>query len=477
MLIVLYNFPKRLNSTKEPNPNNSTSLTLNNVELKENTSFLNPTLKISPNPNQGQTFSPTQYNYASIPYWMRYYFVTDWRWCNGIWEVDLTVDVLASFKSSIGDTDAYILRSSYLYDGTLMDSMYPTKTNPLITRVNVADAWYGVAPSGGSYVVGILNYQNGNKVGAVSYYALTGSQFGKLMAYIMGDSIFWSGDIDEISSGLYKAISNPCQYIVSCIWFPFASSAFGSSTATIKVGYWDTNTTGVIVSTLAQKTYITATIPDHPQIARGQYLNREPYTKLTLFIPPFGEIPLDTTFLNIGNYLYSACVIDHITGLATLRLSFCESSTNLNEYNIFAERTGMIGVPIQISQILQDYVASVNNVTGGLSGISGVTDILAYAGAAILDFCSNLGAGSKKTYSIGANGSFVECLLAPVLIVEHYLLAEENRPEFGRPLCSTKRIGTLTGFIQCGDADHEFPCTDNERQQINKYLKDGFFYE
>ena len=476
MLVTLYNFSKRPNSTLEPNPNNSTSLTLSGFEIKEGTSFLNPTLIISPKPNPPQVFSPTQFNYASIPYWMRYYFIKDWRWSQGVWEVDLTVDVLASFKGAIGDTSAYIVRASRSYDGSVMDKIYPSKTNVDIVKVPVTTAWYGVSPSGGSYVVGILNYQNTNKVGAVSYYALTSAQFGKLMAYLMSDSIFWSESIDEIGEGLYKSIFDPCQYIVSCLWFPFDTSAFGSSSTTIKVGYWTTNTTGVIVSSLLEKTYITATIPDHPQIARGQYLNREPYTRLTLYLPPFGEIPLDTNYLSLGNYLYSACVIDHITGQATLRLSFSDYN-NRDEYKIFTERTGQIGVPIQISQILQDYIGSVNSAVGGISNISSVGDILAYGAAGILDFVSNLGAGSKKTSTVGANGSFIECLLAPVVTVEHFLLSEENRDEFGRPLMDTRVISTLPGYIQCGEGDHAFPCTADEKDKINNFLKSGFFYE
>lgn len=478
MLVILYNFPKRPNSTKEPTPNDATALKLNNVELKEESSFLNPVLLIRPDPIPGQVFSPTQYNYCAIPYWMRYYYIRDWVWKNGVWEVSMSVDVLASFKDVIGETDAYVLRSATVFDGNIVDSSYATKSNIQMTRVGVASAWNGVAPSGGSYILGVLNYQKTNKVGAVSYYALNATQFGNVMNYLMTDQIFWSSSIDEVSEGLYKAIADPCQYIVSCMWFPFSSSAFGNSNTTVKVGYWDTGVSAVIMSTLAEKTYVTATIPDHPQISRGQYLNREPYTRVTLYIPPFGEIPIDTTYLAFGNYLYSACVVDHVTGLATLRLAISPSNTNTNEYNIFTERTGQLGVPIQISQILQDYVGSAHNASGVSNTIlEKAWDAVAYLSAGVLDFASQLGGGSKKTSTVGANGSFIECLLSPVLIVEHFLLTDENREEFGRPLCQTRRINSLLGYIRCAEDDHSFPCTIEEKTMINDYLKDGFFFE
>lgn len=472
MLIVLYNFPKRPNSTKEPTPADSTSLQLNGVEIKEGTSFLNPTLLISPNPNQGMLFSPTMYNYVSIPYWMRYYFVKDWRWSNGIWEVDLTVDVLASFKEAIGETKAYVVRSSTVYDGSIVDSLYPSKTNVQITRIPLQTSYYAVAPSGGAYVVGILNYVHTNKVGAVSYYALSSGQFGSLLRYLFQDNIYYASDITEIGEGLYKSMFDPFQYIVSCMWFPFAPSAFGSSSSSIKVAYWDTGVNGTVLTALAESTNITATIPDHPQIARGQFLNRSPYTRLTMYIPPFGSIEVDPSFLNIGNYLYSECVIDHITGQATIRIAISPSGTSVNKYNICTERTGMIGVPIQISQLMPDTFNSVrdmgkaliNGLTGNASFFSNIVDALTVTQV-------------PKVSSAGANGSFIECILNPMLIVEHSLIADEDREEFGRPLCQIKQINSLSGYVQCGEGDHAFPCTMDEKDKINTFLKNGFFFE
>lgn len=472
MLVTLYNFPKRPNSTMEPDPNNSTSLTVSGFEIKEGCSFLNPTLLISPNIIPGQQFSPTQWNYAAIPYWMRYYFIKDWRWSQGIWEVDLTVDVLASFKGAIGDTDAYIVRSARVYDGSIIDTLYPAKTNMQLTKVPLQSSYYAVAPSGGSYVVGIINYVHTNKVGAVSYYALTSTQFGNLLRYLFQDNIYHASDIEEIGAGLFKSIFDPFQYIVSCIWFPFAPASFGASTSSIKVGYWDSGVNGVVLTALAETTNITCTIPDHPQIARGQYLNREPYTRLTMYLPPFGSIPLDTAFLSIGNYLNSEIVIDHITGQATIRIAISPSSTQTNKYNIMTERSGMIGVPIQISQIMPDYMSTLKEV-GSLAGNLATFNI----GGAISNVMSAVQSQVPKVSSSGANGSFVECIINPMLVCEHYLIADENREEFGRPLCSVKRISTLSGYIQCAEADHAFPCTADEKDKINNFLRNGFFYE
>ena len=470
MIINLYKFSKRPNSTKQPSTGDATRTTLNNVELKENTSFLTPTLLLSKGIISG--FNPVMFNYADIPIWQRYYYIKNWRWLNGIWEAELEIDVLASYKTEIGNTSAYIIRSASSYDTNIIDSFYPAKTNVSIQKINVASSWYNVAPSGGCYVIGCINNQIGARVGAITYYAVTISQLSSLLAYLFGDTIYTNSSIDEIGAGLFKAMFNPFQYIVSCTWFPFSLQSFGSTQEAIRIGYYTSTVNGIVVSSLAEKTFVTATIPNHPQITRGKYLNHAPYTRLTLYIPPFGSIPIDTNFREIGNYLYSAVLIDHITGQATIRVSISESSSSLDEYKIMTERTAMIGVPIQLAQILVDYAQTITSVSNGIQSL-----VTGNIGGLVSNVLSAVESQMPQVTTAGANGSFIECVQNPVLIAEFLRLADEDRTEFGRPLHSVKQINTLSGYIQTGEGDHAFSGTETETQMINKFLTDGFFYE
>lgn len=469
MNVELYKFTKRLNSTAQPTPSAGTSFT---CELKDETSFINPILKFRPDHLTSGLFSPSAYNYAYIAYWQRFYYITDWKYINGLWECYLTVDVMASFRTEIGNTSSYIIRSNSAYNGNIIDSFYPAKSDVTIQKTNVACAWYNVAPSGGSYILGVINYENGNKIGALNYYALTTAQLSSILNYLFTDNIYNSSSITEMGKGLYKSLFNPFQYIVSCLWFPFSTSAFGSAQAEVKVGYWSTAVQGIIVSSLAEKTFVTATLPDHPQLIRGAYLNRAPYTKHTLYIPPFGCIPIDTNFISIGKYLYSAVLVDHITGQATIRVALSPSSSNLNEYNIMCERTGMIGVPIQLAQILTDYVNTLSSASDVISSALSFN-----LGGVFKGLLSAVESQMPKVSTSGANGSFIETLQYPQLISEFLNIVNENQTEFGRPLCDTRTISTLSGYIQCGEADHAFSGTKAENEEINRNLRDGFFYE
>ena len=60
---------------------------------------------------------------------------------------------------------------------------------------------------------------------------------------------------------------------------------------------------------------------------------------------------------------------------------------------------------------------------------------------------------------------------------KYYLLVDENLAEVGRPLCQPKQINTLSGYIQCENADCTISGTHDEAAKVNEYLNSGFFYE
>ncbi len=480
MQVKFYTFSKRPNSTKQPAAN-SEVITFSDVELKNECSFLNPTLRIKDKPS-GSTFVPTMYNYAYIALWTRYYFVNDWRYINGAWEVDLTLDVLASYKTAIGNTSAYIVRSASHYNGNIIDSFYPASTVKSISKQSVSSEIYHSSLPSGCYIVGVINNATSNlNVGAINYYALSATSFSSLLQYIFSGSIYQSSNITEVSEGFFKSLFDPFQYIVSCMWFPFATSSFGTTSETIKIGYWDTGITGTRVQYIVKQMNIKSdsAISQHPLAAtRGNYLNYSPYTTLTLFYPPFGEIPIDTTFNQYGNstYLWGKMFVDSITGQADLYVTLTDgndSDHGADPYRYMTLRSAQIGVPIQLAQIMQSTIGRLINTGANLASSLLNIEIDGLFGTILNGVQSAL----AKVATSGANGSFIEIIEPPYLICEYASLAPENNAEYGRPLCDTRTINTLSGYVKCGEDDHDFAGTDYERKTINQFLKNGFFYE
>lgn len=487
--VTLYNFSKRENSTKTPLTSDTTALTLRNVNIKQECSFIEPSLLFSPDIQEGIEFNPAQFNYVYIPLWQRYYFITDWVFLNSVWECRLRVDVMGSFKSAIGDTSAYVIRSYSDFNTNIIDSFYPATSNVQINRQNVESEIERTTIPSGCFIVGVINNDSAiqTHVGSVCYYALDQTNMKNLMTYLFSGSIYDSSNIEEIGEGLFKSLFDPFQYIVSCMWFPFPNTVPAGSSpslATLKVGYWSvTGCQGYPVRLIVKEFgfHSQSAIGHHPQQAtRGNYLDKAPYTRLTLYYPPFGEIPIDTNYMRFygtgeSNWLYGKIYLDFITGQADLRMSITNGydlETTADPYYTMSQRSAMIGVPIQLSKIMTDYVSLAQNALGAVT-----SGFMGSIGGVFNNIISGVSNSFPKAGSVGVNGSFLETIEQPYLMREYFILADENRAEFGRPLCQVRTLSSLSGYIQCAEADHPFSCTDYERREINNHLRNGFFYE
>lgn len=493
MIIQLFsNFSKRENSTKRPSGTVDKSL---NGYLREPCSVENPVFKIERLPSDD---CPEAYVYAVIPSLGRFYFVTDWVWADGLWECHLQEDYLATWKTYISATTAYVERSASDYNGAITDKLYPVTTNFSTTAVALNSGYNGVAPSGGCFVLGIINNANfaqSQAGGAVTYYAMTIPQMRSLMNYLLGTGFLDDAGFpatattgQQLLQDTAKAFVNPVQYISSCMWFPVPVTEIAEESASaIVLGYWDLDSNVAIghkVTAFAFTDSITGNIPTHPQAAsRGKYLNYAPYTRLTLQVPPFGSIPLDTTYCEIGSYLWARVYVDTITGKAQMRVYIQPDSQHETSSAIVAEASAMFGIPIQIAQMTPDYfnaltsaISVASNIGIGIaSGVPGQGDINALLS---LNSVGNaVDSLMPQLRTEGVSGSFLQNIMPPILTAQHFVITDEDVTELGRPLCMVKTISDLSGFIKCGEATIDFPCFLSEKKEIYNHMRHGFFYE
>ena len=126
------NVGKKLNSTKIPTYGYYDEIDLT-VELKAVTNLFTPSLVISADTftdNQGNIVNPMQYNYCYLPDFQRYYFVNDWTFSGRHWIASLSIDVLGTYKSQIGASSLYVLRSASHSNGRVTDNKYPVIAKP-----------------------------------------------------------------------------------------------------------------------------------------------------------------------------------------------------------------------------------------------------------------------------------------------------------------------------------------------------------
>ena len=167
--VELMQFTKKVNSTAIPAQGR-----VFQMELKDRTSIFNPTLILSYNGN------PTGWNYCKIAEFQRYYWITSWVYDGGLWYASCVIDVLATYHTEIGDANLYVLRSAAEYDGNVVDSYYPVKSEVYNTCSLTTSPWQSdLHSTTTNYLIGVLNADT-NSVGATSYYLIGDSDFRNL---------------------------------------------------------------------------------------------------------------------------------------------------------------------------------------------------------------------------------------------------------------------------------------------------------
>ena len=494
----LYSFAKKENSTKQPTV--ETAKLVQGI-LKEPCSIMTPVVRIERLPNDAMPF---QYTYAKWVEAQRYYFIEDWTWVNGLWEVRMKEDVLATFKTQIGNTTEYVLRtdSTIDFNGEITDTTYPATTD-IISESYSLNNIFTTDITVGCYIVGIISGGQTQSVGAISYYAMTSGEFGSFKEKLFSDDNLitmglaildpTTGDltptITDISLELLKTMYNPYQYIVSCMWFPFGKSAIPSSTSVtgIKIGWWEypTLTGNRLYAQTFEMGNEQFAITAHPQASRGSYLNYAPYTRRTI-IGRFGSIPVDTTMFSVGNKINISYMIDLITGQCYCKISRRDETPATPAEDLIAERNFLIGVPIQIAQVGTDYlgtaVSALNTIPqimgGAISGIAtGRGAVMGAIAGGASGIYNTLQSAMPQVETSGQNGSFLSPVNNTHVVEQFYKIVDEDIAHRGRPLCELRQLSTLSGYILCAEGDIDISCYDNERKEIVQYLTEGFFWE
>ena len=104
-------------------------LTLSGI-LREESSIIDPSILV-----EDLDDYITDINYAYIPEFGRYYFITNIESVrNHLWRLSLHVDVLHTYAAGIRANSAIIERNENLYDLQLNDGLFKTRQNPRIAQ-------------------------------------------------------------------------------------------------------------------------------------------------------------------------------------------------------------------------------------------------------------------------------------------------------------------------------------------------------
>lgn len=472
MNIVFYsNFYKKKNSTKRPSGGTAVTCT-----LKNDCSMLNPQIEIE---YASASSNPVAWNYAYIEAFGRYYYITDWQWMeHRKWTAFLSVDALATHKEDIGNSNQYVLRSSEVSNGNVVDDAYTPECRTKNQKIEFASLWQGL-DTGAYIVAGRQTKGNPNDmVGSVSYVGFTKNSMSSMVNTVS----------DQFTKFLSKPIEsftvNPLDFIDGCIFIPLSNTQLGG---VVKSNYelqgFESHTNyysyNGVYRNERTKCFNITEMPSHPDAEKyGVYLNGSKGTDIILFCPPFGVIPLNADLVKNCDALYGNVSTDITNGNCKLDI--------YGSYN-YGTKTDILLESIKANCGCNFSMTSSKFDIGGLIG--GAIDTV--GGAVSLGMGNPMGAESASAgvgqvlgsfvpkYSTvgGSSGGLADIYGTPFIQYTYKLMSGIDKENVGLPICKELNIGSVGGYLKCATANISTNATPQEVEEIRSYMLGGFYYE
>lgn len=476
MNIQLYTLAKKTNSTMRPTGTGRVV----GIQLKSPCSILSPVL-------EGATYYPE--NYCYIPDWRRYYFINEKTYINGAWTYELSCDVLATYRTEIGSTSMFALRSATEFDGALIDSMYPIKAVNTMREMS-----FGEIKSfrDGYFVVAVIgaNFNNGGEI----IYQMNAMTFQSILTELLvwANQQDWTG----IPQGAKLSVMNPTQYITSCRWYPYPFDVRLDENdqpyeVSIKAGLWESQTLVNIVSSYAsvpKETYTLSDIPKHPQSdTLGVNLNLKPYSRYVLELGCFGCIELDPSLLVNCSTIQIDIYVDQWTGMGKARVLGVYNDGEFRRWKLLAHQEHKYGVDIPLAS---SEGISPNDIITTVAGA--VTFLLGFGSIGSAGAVFKMGAGlgtvahgisSMESSMTGINvatstvGAMMNHQIYKRLYAYFNTRVVGDRTNDGRPLMEMRTPASLGGYMLMAKGIVQIPASEEESNEVNRFMVSGFYYE
>ena len=382
------NVQKRMNSTKIFDY--SVLKDEERCDFKKVTSMENPVIFINLN---SLNISP-QWNYCHCEETESYYWVRDisvgvyGRGSANIWQITLELDPLATFRSEILKTKAFI---EYGFNSDASGAQYRLQD----TRQNVAmkptvsssetDTCPGTINAQGVYILSVVGKSG------LQAYALSKAQMATLLAVISttwtaetAAMVKWEVALPQFMNKLVFG-GSATENIRSCIWIPVSPSEVGTGGGLITLGQFETGITAPIVSASSNKVHV-VTIPIPWPVEDWKRLN----CQIQLYVPFIGVIGIPVDQCNNASSITVITAFSFIDGGVTVKVQ-------CGEYTIYTGSTN-ISAPYGIGTSNIDPIKSLSGIS---TAVGGALTFGGGIGAAIAGGVAGLGAMATGAAQLG----------------------------------------------------------------------------
>ena len=470
MNATFYNFSKRVNSTKVPDA--SVSGTTYNVVYKMPTSRRNPTIRIN-----ADTFN---FNYCFLD--GNYYFVTDIVSVrNDLWDINLSIDVLGTYRAQILATTAYVM-----YDTTanteIVDSRLAIEATP---SVDSAQTEITQLDGDGVYALCVVGKYSTDTwiipdttalmdVIDIKAYGMLTPQVPPTQPSVM-ESIWASIEyLNDVFVQLLSSGKAP-DCVRSCRWIPWNIEGDDQSAQHIFLGNFETNVYGKRVNTPNVLFTYQVTIPWQT----NDWRRLSPYTQVYLYLPFIGIINIPTATIKDYSRLTVEYCVSKLTG--ELSVIVAGGDSGLHPIGVYQ---GNSGTPVPFGNSNITPAARSTGLIQAAGAIGAMASGGVAAGAAgligLMSGMTNMMVGVPSTVGTASGGTdaglprYIECIT-----VFHDTNVQPNSvaASIGTPTFAQKTLSTVTGYCQCHEASVQGVAMLDDYEAINNYLNTGVFIE
>lgn len=477
------NATKRRNSTLQPTVGTSFDCI-----LKENTSLDHPTFVLE----HSGAFT---YNYCI---WDNtYYFVDDVvSRRNNIWEVSCIMDVLATYKSYITGSTQFVCYSSHKTSDWLVDTRVPILAKGNAHKTTIVNPAFSRS---GNYILSV-NGENGCEL-----YRVTRSALAQLISNVsqwqsdatnefLNGLVSPGGDIVQATENMYTVIARAGAFgnayseapscIRSCIWVPFATSAF-TVTANKEI-YLGQFATGVSADAIASAPFMdsfTFTIPWTYSDWR-----RSKCEDVYIYLPLVGLVSIDSENIAANSSMTIMYSLSPTDGAVAYEL-VCGNQV-IGSYGASCAANFPIGISQQSSagELINSVMNGAEKLVnmGVNSSVSPISAGMATAGMALEGVRAAYDtinvSYNRHNSCVGGVGGGVGAgldLSATLYVVDHEtaILPSAMQSTMGYPTMAPMALSGLSGFCQCANAHVAAPAAAHELDALDGYLNSGFYIE
>lgn len=465
---VFYNFSKRQNSTKVPAGIAGTSF---NVVLKNPTSMNAPVFTLN-----ADTFS---FNYCSFN--GAYYFVTDVVSVrNDIWEIHCTKDVLATYRTEILNSQAYVLYDTSA-NTEIVDSRLAIKSTP---TVDSAQTEITQLDGAGVYALCVVGKYSTDTwiipdttalldVIDIRAMGILTPQLPPTQPSVIEQIKVSIDYLNEVFAQLLSSGKAP-DCIRSCRWIPWNISG-DSNTDPIFLGNFQTNVSGSRVETPNVLFTYQVTIPWQT----SDWRRLSPYTQVYLYLPFIGIINIPTATIKDYDRLTVEYCVSKLTG--ELSVIVAGGDTGLHPIGVYQGNSGT-PVPFGNSNITPAARSTGMIQAAGAIGAMATGGIAAGAAGLVglMSGMSNMMVGIPSTVGTASGGTdaglprYIECI---TVFHDTNVAPGSVAATIGTPTFAQKTLSSVSGYVQTHEFSLQADAPDQDLQRVNTYLNGGAFIE